>query len=179
MSDASAPLDNEDVDDIFAALTGDLAEEFEAQNQQRWFGRGEFGSVTVSIPAQWHPILASLVTQLAETLDEDGLVTANLYPLAHPDDLVAQAAFADATRDRLRDGRIAACVTVLAPIEASVLDAEVADAWLRTLNAIRVVVATGVQEDEELEELYESGTPQAKCLMLASAVLGELMNAMT
>lgn len=95
---------------------------------------------------------------LAERADDDPAVR-RLTPSAYPDDSEAAKAFSESTRDDLLDRRLAEALTVrtaLAPFDIDVeplseedamaprdlVIAEVdLDAWLRTLTAIRLVIA--------------------------------------
>ncbi|WP_259461103.1 MULTISPECIES: DUF2017 domain-containing protein [unclassified Microbacterium] len=96
-----------------------------------------------------------------------------LTPSAYPDDLSAAASFADSTRDDLLDRRLGDAATVrqaLAPFDADAealtedealasRDLAIAiddlDAWLRTLTAIRLVIAERLgiaSEDDEADD---------------------------
>lgn len=106
---------------------------------------------------------------LVDSRDADDPAVRRLTPSAYPDDPSAAASFADSTRDDLLDRRRGDAATVrqaLAPFDADVeslsddeatasRDLAIAiddlDAWLRTLTAIRLVVAErlGITSDED------------------------------
>lgn len=117
--------------------------------------------------------LAQLVEDFIELVD-DSRDTADpaverLAPTPYPDDSVAAAEFASATRDELLDRRLTDARRAradlrefdpdtppfsddeaLATRDVMIATADV-DAWLRTLTAIRLVVATrlGITSDDE------------------------------
>ena len=119
--------------------------------------------------------LARLVDDFRDLLAEretDDSAVQRLTPSAYPDDQDAARAFAESTRDDLLDRRLADALTVrtaLAPFDVDVepLSEEEAltprdlviaeddlDAWMRTLTAIRLVIADrlGITEDDQTHE---------------------------
>jgi hypothetical protein len=119
--------------------------------------------------------LARLVDDFRDLLAEretDDSAVQRLTPSAYPDDQDAARAFAESTRDDLLDRRLADALTVrtaLAPFDVDVepLSEEEAlaprdlviaeddlDAWMRTLTAIRLVIADrlGITEDDQTRE---------------------------
>lgn len=116
--------------------------------------------------------LAQLVDDFLELIgasrDSDDPAIARLTPNPYPDDADSAAGFADTTRDDLLDRRVADARRVRASIgdadgdSASFTDGtlspkelavpvDLVDAWLRTLTAIRLVIATrlGIVSDED------------------------------
>lgn len=126
--------------------------------------------VTLSVSTIEGMHLARLVDDFVELLREgegDDPGVARLTPNAYPDDEGASAAFASATRADLLDRRLHDARTMRASLEDFDPDAEVTDedarkprdvlvrrgevdAWLRTLTAIRLVIATrlGITDEE-------------------------------
>ncbi|KQR92978.1 MAG: DUF2017 family protein [Microbacterium ginsengisoli] len=120
--------------------------------------------------------LQTLVTQFAELVevrDDDDPAVARLTPDAYPDDARAASDFRDATQDELlrRRSTDAAVVTdaldelgleeaMDEPVERQIeeelitLDPDQAAAWLRTLAAIRLVLATrlGVTDEDSHDD---------------------------
>ncbi|WP_251439419.1 DUF2017 family protein [Microbacterium sp. USTB-Y] len=113
--------------------------------------------------------LADLVGQFVSLLrdsesvvqaGQDGHLLARLTPAVYPQDPEASAEFAAATRDDLLDRRAAEARIVRDDLE-SVLDGDVAvsgqltipaahvDSWLRTLAALRLVIATRLGIEDE------------------------------
>lgn len=126
--------------------------------------------ITVSVATIEGMHLARLVDDFMGVLrdsEQDDPGVARLTPNAYPDDDDAAAAFASATRADLLDRRLHDARTVRASLQMFDPDAEVTDAdarisrdvvvrrdhvdaWLRTLTAIRLVIATrlGITDDE-------------------------------
>ncbi|WP_223625025.1 DUF2017 family protein [Microbacterium sp. EST19A] len=132
-------------------------------------------NVVLSIAVLEGVHLARLVDDFRDLLTEretDDSAVRRLTPSAYPDDQDAARAFAESTRDDLLDRRLADAVTVrtaLAPFDVDVeplsedealapRDLVIAeddlDSWLRTLTAIRLVIADrlGITEDDQTDE---------------------------
>ncbi|MGF6821196.1 hypothetical protein M2317_000082 [Microbacterium sp. ZKA21] len=122
--------------------------------------------------------LAHLLDEFQEMLTADATEEAadpavsRLAPDAYPEDADASRAFSEATRDDLLDRRLAEAAIVraalagfdddhdlfdeqaaLASVAVLIPDAEL-DAWLRTLTALRLVLATrlGIVDEDALDE---------------------------
>lgn len=126
--------------------------------------------------------LAGLVTQFSELLDESGgssddPAIGRLVPDAYPDDEAAAREFRDLTQRELLDRRAADAATVVAslrdaaaipgegedpaPDEAALtetaivpLDQDEVAAWLRTLAAVRLVLASrlGIEDEDDHDD---------------------------
>lgn len=125
--------------------------------------------ITLSVAMIEGMHLARLVDDFMELLrdtEQDDPGVARLTPNAYPDDDDASVAFASATRADLLDRRLHDARTMRASLQVFDPDAEVTDedarvsrdvrvrredvdAWLRTLTAIRLVIATrlGITDD--------------------------------
>ena len=101
-------------------------------------------------------IAAILATEGPSALPEDP-VLARLLPDAYGDDAEAAGEFRRYTEPGLRSGKVAAAQTVLATLPAAGgrvrLSAGDAEAWLRSLNDVRLAlgVVLGITEDYERE----------------------------
>ncbi|MFS0893629.1 DUF2017 family protein [Microbacterium sp. 179-I 3D3 NHS] len=116
--------------------------------------------------------LVRLVDEFREFLgdaDADDSALRRLTPNAYPDDPHAASTFSESTREDLLDRRMNDAVTVrrdLAPFDVDlerlteaeavqerrlVVDADDLDAWLRTLTAVRLVIADrlGITAEED------------------------------
>lgn len=121
--------------------------------------------------------LIDLVDQLTEVISAaDGTrdpAVARLTPDPYPEDAEASAEFAIATRDDLRDRRIADAAVVRACLEpfidptrerderdevVIVVSARDIDAWLRTLTALRLIIASrlDITHETDLEHTDDS-----------------------
>ena len=118
-------------------------------------------------------LVDDFVALLQET-EEDDPGVARLTPDAYPDDDDASAAFAAATRADLLDRRLHDARTMRSALDAFDPDADVTDevaraprdvivrredvdAWLRTLTAIRLVIATRLGITEEQPDVGGDG----------------------
>ena len=96
--------------------------------------------------------LAAEVRSLLEGAPDDPALR-RLFPPAYDDDSDEQA-YRELTGDSLLDGRREALELLARTAEREQLSAEEADAWLRALNDVRLVLGTrlDVQEDTFAEE---------------------------
>lgn len=129
-------------------------------------------AIVVAITAIEEHHLAQLVDEFLELIgashDLADPAIARLTPNPYPDDADAAGDFADATRDDLLDRRLSDARRVRASLgdldhdsesfaggtlspKELVVPVELVDAWLRTLTALRLVIATrlGIVSDED------------------------------
>ena len=98
---------------------------------------------------------------------------ARLFPDAYPDDDGAAREFRRFTESDLRAAKSAAARTVLDTLDGTagrvVLDEPAAEAWLTTLNDLRLTLGTrlGVTEDTDLEHL-DPNDPDGQALSVYS-----------
>jgi len=101
--------------------------------------------------------LTAILDSDAPAAPPDDPVLARLFPDAYGDDPEAAGEFRRYTEQSLRSGKVAAARTVLATLPASGgrvrLSAADAEAWLRSLNDVRLAlgVLLGITEDYEHE----------------------------
>jgi hypothetical protein len=114
------------------------------------------GRVVLRLDPHERRILASLVAELhAELADPEsaaaGGALARLYPPAFPDDLEAEAAYADLVLADLVDIRRDRVAIMAATLDAQELDDAQAAAWLGTLNDLRLVLGSrlGIEEGDD------------------------------
>lgn len=111
------------------------------------------GSVEVRLGDDERAVLGDVLGQLREAMigDTTDPLLARLFPPAYPDDPEKEAGFRALARDELLEHRLAAIDVVEASLAKPRLDPEEAGAWLRALNALRLVLGTrlDVQEDDE------------------------------
>ena len=94
-------------------------------------------------------------------------IRARLYPSAAPEDPQADASYRRLVHEDLEAGRRARIAVVEATLDARSLDDEQAEAWLQTLNDLRLVLGTrlGVTDDAE-SEAVDPEDPQAAARIL-------------
>jgi hypothetical protein len=110
------------------------------------------GRFLLRLDPQERRILGSLVAELrAELVDPESAVPggalARLYPPAFPGDPEAEAAFADLVLADLVETRQDRAAIVEATIDAQELDDAQAEAWLDTLNDVRLVLGSSLGMD--------------------------------
>lgn len=81
-----------------------------------------------------------------------------LFPPAHPHDPSLERAYQEMVGQGLVDGRVEALDVVTRTVRAPTLTRDELDAWLRALNAVRLVLGTAldVSEDRGAEGLDDS-----------------------
>jgi hypothetical protein len=85
--------------------------------------------------------------------DPDDPALRRLFPQAH-DDPENEAQYRSLVRDQLVTGRSKAVAVVRETLGKETLDADEADAWLRALNDLRLVLGTRLDVTEDLD--YEN-----------------------
>jgi hypothetical protein len=103
----------------------------------------------------------------------DDPVLARLLPDAYPDDAAAAGEFRRYTESGLRSGKVAAARTVLDTLPEDGgrirLSGEQAQAWLRSLNDIRLALGVRLEVTEDREDMLERAghdSPQAAGLWI-------------
>lgn len=100
-------------------------------------------------------LLGELLAELQRLLeDPDDPAVRRLFPPAH-DDREAEEQYRSLVRDQLVGGRAEALAAVRDTLGRKTLSLEEADAWLRALNDLRLVLGTrlDVTEDIDFEKL--------------------------
>jgi hypothetical protein len=102
-------------------------------------------------------LLRSLYDDLADLLaDPDDPAVRRLFPPAHADPESEQQ-YRELVRDQLVAGRAKALDVVRATLSEKILTAEEADAWLRGLNDLRLVLGTRLDVTEDTDFEVELG----------------------
>jgi hypothetical protein len=111
------------------------------------------GSIELRLGEDERAVVADLLGQLREAMlaDADDPLLARLFPPAYVDDPEKEAGFRVLARDELLEKRLAAIEEVESSLGERTIDAERAGSWLRSLNALRLVLGTrlDVKEDDE------------------------------
>jgi hypothetical protein len=120
------------------------------------FERGQEGELELRLARDERALLAGLAAELQAVLEgEPGDPSLRrLFPPAYEDEQ-DELAYRELTGSGLLDGRREALAVLAATTDRERLNAEEADAWLRALNDLRLVLGTrlDVQEDTFAEEL--------------------------
>jgi len=112
------------------------------------------GGVLLRLSPEERALLAALASDLRAQLEDsfDDPSFRRLFPPAY-EDAENEKAYRDLAGDELLDGRRQALEVLAATARADRLSADEADAWLRALNDLRLVLGTrlDVQEDVLLD----------------------------
>jgi hypothetical protein len=120
----------------------------------RQIERGADGSVRLRFNEGEIILLRELLDELDALLeDPDDPALRRLFPQAH-DDPESEEQYRSLVRDQLVTGRSKAVAVVRDTLDKETLDAEEADAWLRALNDLRLVLGTRLDVTEDLD--YEN-----------------------
>lgn len=111
------------------------------------------GTYRLRISRRERDLLRSLPGQLRTALEASDPSTVRLFPPAHPDDAEASDRYRALVGDELLEGRLGALDTMEATLDAPELDEEQINAWLTTLNDVRLVLGTQLDVSEEPEPL--------------------------
>ena len=99
-------------------------------------------------------LLRELLGELEAKLDDpDDPALRRLFPQAH-DDPESEEQYQSLVRDQLVEGRSKAAATMRDTLDQEALGADEADAWLRALNDLRLVLGTRLDVTEDLD--YEN-----------------------
>ena len=132
------------------------------------FERAEGGGVELRLSREERTLLAGVVAELRALLEgaPGDPSLRRLFPPAY-DEAEDETAYRELMGGELLGGRLAALEVVAGTLDQERLDAEQADAWLRALNDLRLVLGTrlDVQEDTFAEELRQDD-PRAPALAI-------------
>jgi len=115
--------------------------------------RSRKGGVDLRIPPAEREFLRSLAPQMREVIeDPDDPVLERLFPEAYPNDPDRQAEYRLLAQVELADSHLAALAELEASANAEHLDADQADAWMRAINEVRLVLGMRLDVTEEGDE---------------------------
>jgi hypothetical protein len=110
-------------------------------------------------------LLRELLGELETLLEEpDDPALRRLFPPAH-DDLESEEQYRSLVRGQLLGGRAEALAAVRDTLGRKTLSLEEADAWLRALNDLRLVLGTRLDVTEEIDfEMLDARDPRSRDL---------------
>ena len=130
------------------------------------FERGEGGGVELRLSREERSLLAGVVAELRALLEGAPADPSlrRLFPPAY-DEAEDEQGYRELMGGELLGGRLAALELVTQTLDQEWLSAEQADAWLRALNDLRLVLGTrlDVREDTFAEQLRQDD-PRAPAL---------------
>jgi hypothetical protein len=116
----------------------------------RQIGRDAAGRVRLQLKDHEQALLRELLSELAALLeDPDDPAVRRLFPPAYVD-AEDEAQYRSLVRDQLAAGRSSALAVVRRTVDKDVLSSVEADAWLRALNDLRLVLGTRLDVSEDL-----------------------------
>ncbi|HEV3478897.1 MAG TPA: DUF2017 family protein [Gaiellaceae bacterium] len=110
------------------------------------------GDVRVALAPEEREALRELAGAVRELVgeDTDDPSLRRLFPPAH-DDPELQAGYSELTRAQLKRGREQALDLLQETVDQDLLSADEADAWLRALNDVRLVLGTRLDVTEDFD----------------------------
>lgn len=114
--------------------------------------RSRAGGVELRLPDEERAFLATLGPELRGLYEaEPGSdpVLDRLFPVAYPTDEDRQTEYRLLVQDELRESLVGAIDTLSASVDAERLDEEQADAWMRAINQVRLVLGARLEVSEE------------------------------
>jgi hypothetical protein len=126
--------------------------------------RTRSGHYDLRLPPAERDLLRSLSPDTRRLLEERGTgdepdpAVDRLFPVAYPDDDDRQTEYRLLVHDELLGSHLAALAVLEETADAERLDEEQAQAWMRALNEIRLVLGTrlGVSEDRDERDVDPS-----------------------
>jgi hypothetical protein len=120
--------------------------------RNRRITRTKAGTIKISLPESEIDLLRHLLPQLRELLtDGSDERLRRLFPTAYVDDIEAQAEFERLMHDDLVASRLAAITTVEESLGIDEITEDQLEAWMSSVNSVRLVLGTMLDASEELE----------------------------
>ncbi len=117
------------------------------------------GTYAVDLGDAERGLIRSTVEQLAELLHQtDSPALRRLFPPPYGDDVERNDGWAALAMPELIESRLASLAVVTDSIDRTVLDEDAIDAWMRSINDVRLVLGTvlDIVDDEAPIEVDES-----------------------
>jgi len=126
------------------------------------------GTFAVRLSEDERALLAALVDQLDELVDAgpDDPLARRLFPVAYPDDEAREAEYRLLAGEELRSSRRAALEVMRSTTQATVLTEDQVSAWLQSVNALRLVLGTRLDMQEDDDGTIDPDDPEANARAL-------------
>ena len=123
---------------------------------RRLFALGKDGKIVVRLDETLRALLRQVTEELREVLlVEDADLTRRLYPTAYPDDEALEGDYQALVHDQLLMQRLDGIDKLQSSIDDDTISIETADAWMNTINQVRLVLGTQLDVSEEHSEVSE------------------------
>lgn len=142
------------------------------------------GTVEVRLGLAERALLAQVADDLSKELAQpDDPSLQRLFPPGYSQDPVRDAGYQMMMGDDLRQGHLSALLELAATADADRLDPVQAEAWLRSINAVRLVLGTrlGISDDDQPLRIRPDDPEIASWIAydFLSALLDELIGALS
>ena len=115
--------------------------------------RSRKGGIELHLSEPERDFLRSLAPQMREVFEEgDDPAVARLFPDAYPQDPEREAEYRLLAHTELMDKHLAALAALEETAGAQRLDTDQADAWLKAINEVRLVLGSRLEVTEEGDE---------------------------
>jgi len=141
------------------------------------------GKFLLTMEPQERELIRQLLDELREllALSPDDPRVRRLYPSAYAEDAELENEYRSLTRDELQSGRLASIDAVEATVDAELLDLEQLTAWMQAVNALRLVLGTMLNINDDDDELsFNPEDPNARTVALygyLGGLLDEIVDA--
>ena len=141
------------------------------------------GHIQVRLAESDRAFLRSLVAEMRELLESpDDPAAGRLFPNPYPDDAQREQEYRLLAHTELLESHLAALAVLEASADAERLDDEQANAWVRALNEIRLVLGTRLDLTDEGPdpplELDDPRLPAFAAYDHLTSIQGELVDAL-
>ncbi len=141
------------------------------------------GGIEIRLSDEERAVMTQVVGQLRDAMlaNADDPMLRRLFPPAYVDDEEKEAGFKALARDELLESRLQSIDVVEKSVASETLDAEEAEAWLRAMNALRLVLGTRLDVSEDTMPELTPDDPDLPAWVLydlRSRLVWELVEAM-
>jgi hypothetical protein len=146
--------------------------------------RRRAGGIEVRLRGEERDVLRAVLGQLRAAIEADAEDPAlrRLFPPAYEDDAEKEAGYRALAQHELLESRLQAIDAVEASLDAKRLDEDAAAAWMRSLNALRLVLGTRLDVTEEDDHDIDPSDPDAPAWYLyffLSGLVDDLVGALS
>ncbi len=144
------------------------------------FTLNKAGQISVRLDETMRALIKQVAEELREVLlVEDPELTRRLYPTAYPDDDALEDGYQEVVHDQLLMQRLDGIDQLQASIDDEEISLDTADAWMNTINQIRLVLGTKLDVGEEQVDIDQDDPESTSYVIyqVLSHILEELTSA--
>jgi len=138
------------------------------------------GQISVRLDETMRALIKQVAEELREVLlVEDPELTRRLYPTAYPDDDELEDGYQQVVHDQLLMQRLDGVDQLQASIDDEEISLDTADAWMSTINQIRLVLGTKLDVGEQQVDIDQDDPESTSYVIyqVLSHILEELTSA--